>query len=127
MENTVCYDSYSLITRIDLEKSNGHQSVVTWFTGLSGSGKSTIAHEVEKRLFSLGCRTFVFDGDNERHGLCGDLGFTPKTERKIPDILARGNTLLARSGEKSYGQFYRWSPSRIRLCADDGIAHTQPG
>ncbi len=79
-ENIVCYDS--LITRIDREKLNGHKSVVTWFTGLSGSGKSTIAHEVEKRLFSLGCHTFVFDGDNVRHGLCGDLGFTPKDRKE---------------------------------------------
>jgi adenylylsulfate kinase len=55
---------------------NGHRSTVIWFTGLSGSGKSTIAHSVEERLHSLGCRTFVFDGDNVRHGLCADLGFT---------------------------------------------------
>ncbi|MBA3037826.1 MAG: adenylyl-sulfate kinase, partial [Desulfobacterium sp.] len=54
-ENTICYNS--LVTRIDREKLNGHKSVVIWFTGLSGSGKSTIAHEVEKRLFGLGCRT----------------------------------------------------------------------
>jgi adenylylsulfate kinase len=79
-ENTVCYNS--LVTRIDREKLNGHKSVVTWFTGLSGSGKSTIAHEVEKRLFSLGCRTFVFDGDNVRHGLCGDLGFAPQDRKE---------------------------------------------
>jgi adenylylsulfate kinase len=47
-----------------------------WLTGLSGSGKSTIAHAVEERLHRLGCRTFVFDGDNVRHGLCSDLGFS---------------------------------------------------
>ena len=58
------------------EMLNGHRSAVIWFTGLSGSGKSTIAHSVEERLHSLGCRTFVFDGDNVRHGLCADLGFT---------------------------------------------------
>ncbi|MBU3949422.1 MAG: adenylyl-sulfate kinase [Proteobacteria bacterium] len=79
-ENTICYNS--LVTRIDREKLNGHKSVVIWFTGLSGSGKSTIAHEVEKRLFGLGCRTFVFDGDNVRHGLCGDLDFTPKDRKE---------------------------------------------
>jgi adenylylsulfate kinase len=55
---------------------SGHKSVILWFTGLSGSGKSTLAHAVEKSLFDLGCRTFVFDGDNVRHGLCADLGFT---------------------------------------------------
>ncbi|MGB5156358.1 adenylyl-sulfate kinase [Desulfobacterium sp. N47] len=79
-ENTICYNS--LVTRIDREKLNGHKSVVIWFTGLSGSGKSTIAHEVEKRLFGLACRTFVFDGDNVRHGLCGDLGFTPENRKE---------------------------------------------
>jgi adenylylsulfate kinase len=58
------------------EKLNGHKSAVLWFTGLSGSGKSTLAHAVEERLYALGCRTFVLDGDNIRHGLCGDLGFS---------------------------------------------------
>lgn len=47
-----------------------------WFTGLSGAGKSTLAHAVEERLYQAGCRTFVFDGDNVRHGLCADLGFS---------------------------------------------------
>lgn len=47
-----------------------------WFTGLSGSGKSTIAHLLEKRLFDEGFHTYTFDGDNVRHGLCGDLGFS---------------------------------------------------
>ena len=50
--------------------------MILWFTGLSGSGKSTLAHEVEEQLHTLGCRTFVFDGDNVRHGLCSDLGFS---------------------------------------------------
>jgi len=51
-------------------------SINLWFTGLSGSGKSTLAHAVEERLHLMGCRTYVFDGDNVRHGLCGDLGFS---------------------------------------------------
>ncbi|MFN3369900.1 MAG: adenylyl-sulfate kinase [Sphingomonadaceae bacterium] len=55
----------------------GQQPLVLWFTGLSGSGKSTIANLVEKRLFALGYRTFLLDGDNVRHGLAKDLGFTP--------------------------------------------------
>ncbi len=55
---------------------NGHRSLVVWFTGLSGSGKSTLSHAVEQRLHEIGCRTFVLDGDNVRHGLCGDLGFS---------------------------------------------------
>ena len=67
---------HSKVTRILREKLNGHKSVILWFTGLSNSGKSTIAHAVEERLFTVGCRTFVFDGDNVRHGLCSDLGFS---------------------------------------------------
>lgn len=58
------------------ETLNGHRSINIWFTGLSGSGKSTLAHAVEERLHLMGCRTYVFDGDNVRHGLCGDLGFS---------------------------------------------------
>lgn len=67
---------HAAITRHDRERLNGHKSAVLWFTGLSNSGKSTIAHAVEERLFQLSCRTFVFDGDNVRHGLCADLGFS---------------------------------------------------
>lgn len=64
------------VTRKRRETLNGHRAVAIWFTGLSGAGKSTIAHAVEERLHSMGCRTFVFDGDNVRHGLCSDLGFS---------------------------------------------------
>jgi adenylylsulfate kinase len=64
------------IKRSDRQRQNGHGSVVLWFTGLSGAGKSTLAHAVEARLHQLGCRTYVLDGDNVRHGLCGDLGFS---------------------------------------------------
>lgn len=66
------------VTREDRERQDGHRSALIWFTGLSGSGKSTVAHAVEKALHDRGCRTFVFDGDNVRHGLCADLGFTPE-------------------------------------------------
>jgi bifunctional enzyme CysN/CysC len=58
------------------EARNGHQAGVLWFTGLSGAGKSSIAREVEKRLFARGCRTVLLDGDLLRHGLCSDLGFS---------------------------------------------------
>lgn len=67
---------HATIDRSMRERLNGHKSVVLWFTGLSGSGKSTLAHAVEDRLHALECRTFVLDGDNIRHGLCGDLGFS---------------------------------------------------
>lgn len=67
---------HATVTREMRQRQNGHNSAVLWFTGLSGSGKSTLAHAVEERLFNMGCRTFVFDGDNVRHGLCADLGFS---------------------------------------------------
>lgn len=53
-----------------------------WFTGLPGSGKSTLAHAVEEHLHKNQCRTFVLDGDNVRHGLCGDLGFSAEDRRE---------------------------------------------
>lgn len=67
---------HATVTRERREQMNGHKSAVVWFTGLSGSGKSTLAHAVEDKLHSHGGRTFVLDGDNVRHGLCGDLGFS---------------------------------------------------
>ena len=57
-------------------KLNNHKSKILWLTGLSGSGKSTIANELEKKLYERGIRTYVLDGDNIRHGLNKDLGFT---------------------------------------------------
>jgi adenylylsulfate kinase len=64
------------VSRSRREKQNRHKSAIIWFTGLSGSGKSTLAHAVEEELHQAGCRTFVFDGDNVRHGLCANLGFS---------------------------------------------------
>ena len=55
---------------------NDHKPAVIWFTGLSGSGKSTIANHLENELYKLGCHTYLLDGDNVRHGLNRDLGFT---------------------------------------------------
>jgi adenylylsulfate kinase len=63
------------ITKTDRQESFKHKSFVVWFTGLSGSGKSTLANLVEQRLHSLGCHTYILDGDNVRHGLNKDLGF----------------------------------------------------
>lgn len=66
----------AVIQREHRQQQNGHKSAVLWFTGLSGSGKSTLAHAVEEQLHLMGCRTYVLNGDNVRHGLCGDLGFS---------------------------------------------------
>jgi adenylylsulfate kinase len=74
--NTVPYRGK--ISCEDREKLLRQKSLVIWFTGLSGSGKSTIAHAVEERLHEIGRLTYVFDGDNVRHGLCSDLSFSPE-------------------------------------------------
>jgi adenylylsulfate kinase len=68
----------SIVTRERRQQLNKHRSALLWFTGLSGSGKSTLAQAVEESLYQLGYHTFVLDGDNVRHGLCADLGFSDK-------------------------------------------------
>ena len=75
---------HATVTRQRRERQNGHRSAILWFTGLSGAGKSTLAHAVEEALHQRGCRTFVLDGDNVRHGLCKDLGFS--TADRIENI-----------------------------------------
>ncbi|MEW8616659.1 MAG: adenylyl-sulfate kinase [Candidatus Thiodiazotropha endolucinida] len=72
------------VTRERREKMNRHRAKLLWFTGLSGSGKSTLAHALEEELHQRDCRTYVFDGDNVRHGLCRDLGFS--TEDRSENI-----------------------------------------
>ncbi|MBN3162320.1 adenylyl-sulfate kinase [Pectobacterium brasiliense] len=70
------------VTRESREKLHGHQGVVIWFTGLSGSGKSTLAGVLEQALHQRGVSTYLLDGDNVRHGLCRDLGFTDDDRRE---------------------------------------------
>ena len=72
--NTIYHNA--TVTRERRNQLNNHKSAVIWFTGLSGSGKSTLAHLVEEGLHKLGCRTFVMDGDNVRHGLSSNLSFS---------------------------------------------------
>lgn len=87
-----------VISRQDRERLLGQRGCVAWFTGLSGSGKSTVARAVEERLVAAGRLVYVLDGDNVRHGLCADLGFSDadRTEniRRIGHVAA----LLADAG-----------------------------
>jgi len=80
----------SLVDREQREAANGHKAAVIWFTGLSASGKSTTAHIVEHELFSQGFQANTLDGDNVRHGLSADLGFSPEDRaehlRRIAEI-----------------------------------------
>jgi adenylylsulfate kinase len=73
---------HATVTRQRRELLNGHRGAIVWFTGLSGAGKSTVAHGTEELLHQMGCSTFVFDGDNVRHGLCSDLGFSLDDRRE---------------------------------------------
>ncbi|QCI20553.1 adenylyl-sulfate kinase [Buchnera aphidicola (Brachycaudus cardui)] len=73
-KNNIFWQKY-LVTRIKREKKYGHKSIVIWFTGLSGSGKSSIANYLEKILFENDIHTCLLDGDNIRSGLCSDLSF----------------------------------------------------
>lgn len=78
------------ITKSDRQKMNNHKSAVIWFTGLSGSGKSTVAAALEQTLSNMSIRTYVLDGDNIRHGLNKDLGFSKEDRaeniRRIGEI-----------------------------------------
>ena len=67
---------HASITRGDRAQQRGHRSAILWFTGLSGAGKSTLANAVNAALFERGLACYVLDGDNVRHGLCKDLGFS---------------------------------------------------
>lgn len=86
------------VDRMMWERLNGHKALAVWFTGLSGSGKSSIAHEVEKRLFERGVRVKVFDGDNVRHGLCGDLSFSPEARAENTRRIAEMVKLFLENG-----------------------------
>lgn len=86
--NTVWHDV--VISRQQREQLNTHRGCILWFTGLSGSGKSTLIQAVDEQLHGQGCHTFTLDGDNVRHGLCSDLGFSDadRTEniRRIGEV-----------------------------------------
>ena len=82
MKSTNTIYHHATVTRERRNELNNHKSVVLWFTGLSGSGKSTMSHALEERLFNKGCRTFVLDGDNVRYGLNSNLGFSNKDRKE---------------------------------------------
>lgn len=114
---------HATVTRERREQQNGHRSVILWFTGLSGAGKSTLAHAIEEKLHQLGCSTFVFDGDNVRHGLCADLGFSP--EDRIENIRRIGemSKLFLEAGVISLTAFispFRKDRERVRSLVPHG-------
>ena len=88
----------SHITRQLRQEKNKHKSFVLWFTGLSGSGKSTLANAVEKKLFEMDYNVTVLDGDNVRHGLCSDLGFTEEDRNENMRRIGEVAKLFVESG-----------------------------
>ncbi|MBF0307042.1 MAG: adenylyl-sulfate kinase [Alphaproteobacteria bacterium] len=103
-------------------RANGHASGVLWLTGLSGAGKSTLAMALERRLFERGWQVAVLDGDNLRHGLSADLGFSPTDRaeniRRVGEVAA----LFAKAGVLVVTAFispYRADRARARAIAGD--------
>jgi adenylylsulfate kinase len=105
------------VTRQQREQLYGHRGVTLWFTGLSGSGKSTVAREVEKLLSARKSHVYTLDGDNVRYGLCGDLGFSP--EDRVENIRRVGEVckLFTDAGTITLAAFvspYRADRDRVR-------------
>ena len=108
------------VQRSEREARNGHPGGVYWLTGLSGSGKSTIATAVERQLFEAGQFVVLLDGDNVRTGLCGDLGFSLEDRRENIRRIAEAAKLFVATGARVLCSFV--SPTReIRAMARDII------
>jgi len=111
------------IKKEDRERLNGHKGTVIWFTGLSGSGKSTIAVSVEEALFELGCHTFILDGDNIRHGLNKNLGFSPEDREENIRRIGEVANLFVNAGVIAMTAFispYRADRDNARALAGEG-------
>lgn len=111
------------VTRAMRRGALGQDGCVVWFTGLSGSGKSTIAHAVEARLVGAGRATYVLDGDNVRHGLCEDLGFSDEDRRENIRRLAHLGALFRDAGVITLTAFI----SPFRADRDAARARVEPG
>ena len=112
------------VTATERLRNNGHRGGVLWFTGLSGSGKTTLAFELEQKLFAKGYQVYVLDGDNVRHGLSSDLGFSHEDRaeniRRIGEVAA----LFAEAGTIVISAFispYRADRELARKAAHEGF------
>ena len=111
------------IAKKDRERLAGHRGVCLWFTGLSGSGKSVISRETENSLFERGVRTYVLDGDNIRHGLNSDLGFSPEDRNENIRRIGEVSKLFVDAGIIVMTAFispYREDRDRVRKILHDG-------
>ena len=111
------------VTRADREKINGHKACTVWLTGLSGSGKSTIAVDLEKRLWERGVKTYILDGDNIRHGLNKNLGFSPEDRTENIRRIGEVAKLFTDAGVVALTAFispYRADRDQVRKIMGDG-------
>jgi len=111
------------VKKEDREKLLGQKGVVIWLTGLSGAGKSTIAHELEWRLLEMGKLAYVLDGDNIRHGLNSDLGFSPEDRKENIRRISEVAKLFADAGIITITAFispYREDRERARSLLKEG-------
>ena len=114
---------HATVNRDMREQLNGHKGAILWFTGLSGAGKSTVAHAVEERLHKMGHLTIVLDGDNVRHGLCGDLGFSIEDRHENIRRIGEMTKLFLDAGVISLTAFIsplRSDRRRVRNLVTDG-------
>ena len=108
------------ISKEDRERQNGHKGHVLWFTGLSGSGKSTVASAVERELHQQGIRTFILDGDNVRTGLNSDLDFSAASREENIRRIAHVSALMKDAGLVVLSAFvspYQKDRDFVRECA----------
>lgn len=111
------------VTREDREKIGGHRGCTIWFTGLSGSGKSTVAVAVEKALAARGVRTYILDGDNVRHGLNSNLGFSPEDRTENIRRIGEVAKLFTDAGVVNLTAFispYRADRDKVRALMGEG-------
>lgn len=110
MTNNIVTHNFS-ISKKERNLINGHNSFVIWFTGLSGSGKSTIANEVEVKLFEQKVRTYILDGDNIRKGLNNGLGFSKEDRKENLRRIAEVSKLFVEAGTVVVASFI--SPLKV--------------
>jgi len=119
--NIVWHDSN--VTKPERQKLNGHKSAVLWFTGLSGSGKSTLSVALEKELHDQNVRTYRLDGDNVRHGLNKNLGFTPEDRKENIRRIGEVGKLMVDAGLVTLTAFispYKEDRDNVRTLLDKG-------
>lgn len=111
------------VSKAERQKQSGHKGAVLWFTGLSASGKSTVANTVDHKLFTMGKRTFVLDGDNIRHGLNKNLGFSAEDRAENIRRIGEVGKLFANAGVIAITAFispYRRDRDAVRALLEPG-------